>query len=106
RAKVYEYFKQLGIDSKATDVYLTLVAHGPLSISELSRNSGVERTHIYRLVDKLAELNLIEIEKEFKRSIVKPAPITNLHILLSKKEQDLKYLQEKLGSIEQLLVND
>lgn len=106
RTKVHEYFKQLGIDTKATDVYLALLAHGPQNISDLSRNSGIERTHIYRLIDKLVEINLIEVEREFKRSIVKPAPITNLQILLSKKEQDLKYLQDKLGSIEQLLVNN
>ncbi len=84
---VRTYFSKLGLEREIADIYLALHAHGPQTISALSRNSGVERTRIYRLVDKLLLSNLIELESHSKRGIVKAAPVSNLRILINQKEQ-------------------
>jgi hypothetical protein len=97
------YFSKLGLEPEIADIYLALHANGPQTISELSRNSRVERTRIYRLIDQLLASNLIEVETHYKRGIIKAAPITNLNILISEKEQELKSLQDGLGLIEQVL---
>ena len=102
-AAIRNYFSKLGLETEIADIYLALHAHGPQSMSELSRNSRVERTRLYRLIDKLLESNLIEVESHYKRGIIKAAPIANLHILISQKEQELKSLQDELGLIEQVL---
>lgn len=103
---VRAYFAKLGLEKEIADIYLALHTHGPQTISELSRNAQVERTRIYRLIDKLLESNLIEIESHYKRGIVKPAPIANLHILITQKEQELKSLQDELELIEQVLARN
>jgi hypothetical protein len=100
------YFAKLGLEAEIADLYLALHAHGPQTISELSRNSGVERTRIYRLIDTLLESNLVEVESHHKRGVIKAAPIANLHILISQKEQELKSLQDELGLIEQVLARN
>lgn len=100
---VRSYFTKLGFESEIADLYLALYAQGPQSISELSRNSGVERTRIYRLIDTLMASNLIEVETHYKKGIMKAAPIANLHILIAQREQELKSLQDELGLIEQVL---
>lgn len=100
------YFAKLGLEAEIADLYLALHTHGPQTISELSRNSRVERTRIYRLIDQLMESSLIEIESQHKRGIIKAAPIANLHILINEKEQELKSLQEELGLIEQVLARN
>src|SRR5687767_2632205 len=105
-AAVRTYFAKLGLEAEIADLYLALYAHGPQTISELSRNSRVERTRIYRLIDKLLESNLVEVESQYKRGIIKAAPIANLHILIAKKEQELKSLQDELGLIEQVLARN
>ncbi|MEK7153681.1 MAG: helix-turn-helix domain-containing protein, partial [Patescibacteria group bacterium] len=97
------YFGKLGLEPEIADIYLALHANGSQTISELSRTSGVERTRIYRLLDKLMDTNLIEVESHYKRGIIKPAPIANLNILISKREQELKSLQDELELIEQVL---
>jgi hypothetical protein len=38
----------------------------------------------------------------YKRSLIKPAPVANLRILISKREQELKGLQDELGLIEKV----
>jgi len=105
-AAIRTYFAKLGLEKEIADIYLALHTHGPQSISELSRNARVERTRIYRLIDKLLESNLVEVESHYKRGIIKAAPIANLHILISQKEQELKSLQDELGLIEQMLARN
>jgi sugar-specific transcriptional regulator TrmB len=100
------YFAKLGLDAEIADIYLALHSHGPQTISELSRNSKIERTHIYRLIDKLMESNLIEVESQLKRGVIKAAPIANLRLLINKKENELKNLQDELGLVEQLLARN
>lgn len=105
-AAVTSYFSKLGLEQEVANIYLALYAEGPQSISALARSSGVERTKIYRLIDRLLESNLVEIEPQAKRGIIKAAPIANLHILIAQKEQELKSLHNDLGLIEQLLARN
>ena len=100
------YFAKLSLEDEIADIYLALHAHGPQTISELSRNAKVERTRIYRLIDKLMESNLIEVESHYKRGVLKAAPIANLHILIAQREQELKSLQDELELIEQVLARN
>ena len=100
------YFFKLGLSSEIADVYLALYAYGEQTISELARTSGVERTRIYRLMDELRATNLIEVESQYKRNILRAAPISNLQILLSKKEEDLRVLSKGLGDLQTLLTQN
>lgn len=105
-AVIRTYFSKLGLDSEIADIYLALHSYGPQTISELSRTAKVERTRIYRLIDQLMSSNLIEVESHYKRGIIKAAPIANLNILISQREQELKSLQDELGLIEQVLARN
>lgn len=100
------YFQKLGLEQEIADIYLALHTYGPQTISQLARNSRVERTRIYRLIDTLLSSNLIEVEADHKRGIIKAAPIANLNILISQREQELKSLQDELGLIEQVLARN
>lgn len=105
-AAIRTYFGKLGFEPEIADLYLALHTHGPQTISELSRNAKVERTRIYRLIDRLLASNLIEVETHTKRGIIKAAPIANLHILITQKEQELKSLQDELELIQQVLARN
>jgi len=94
------YLAKLGLEPEIADMYLALHAFGPQTITQLSRNAKVERTRIYRLIDALKESNLIEVETHYKRSIIKAAPIGNLQSLLSRREQELRNLQDELRELE------
>jgi len=101
--EVRAYFAKLELAPEVAELYLALHTYGPQTISQLSRNAGVERTRIYRLIDELAASPLIEVETHYKRHILKAAPVGNLQVLLSKKEQELVTLQEGLDHVGQLL---
>jgi hypothetical protein len=103
---VRTYFAKLGLAPEIADIYLALHTSGPQSMSDLARSSGVERTRIYRLLDTLMDSSLIELESHDRRGIVKAAPIANLNILINKREQELKSLQDELTLIEQVLARN
>ncbi len=100
---IRKYFAKLKLEPEIADLYLTLNAYGPQTISELSRNSEIERTRIYRLLDIMADLQLCETEVRYKRSVIKPAPADNLQILIAKREQELRDLRDEFGDVEKLL---
>ena len=103
---IRSYFAKLGLEAEIADIYLALHTFGPQSISQLSRNARVERTRIYRLIDQLMDSNLVEVESQNTRGILKAAPIANLHILIAQKAQELKSLQDELSLIEQVLARN
>lgn len=100
---VQEFFSGLGLVPEIGAIYNALYVFGPQTISELARSSKVERTLIYRLLDELRALNLIEIDSEYKHGILRAAPIGNLQILLAKKEQEVATLQANLPLLERAL---
>lgn len=100
---IREYFRRLGLEKEIANLYLALYKYGAQSISELSRNSGIERTRVYRLVDTLKASSLVEVEVHYKRSILRAAPLDNLHILLAKKDEELRTLRSQLPQIQEVL---
>lgn len=100
---VRTYFAKLGLEQEIADIYLALYTHGPQTISALSRTSGIERTRIYRLIDQLLDSNLVELESQGKRGVIKAAPVSNLRIFINQREQELKNLTDELELIEQVL---
>lgn len=100
---VRSYFHKLGLEPRLADLYLCLHTHGRLTISELARKAGMERTQIYRLLDDLKTNALIEIDSEYKRQLLRAAPIENLQVLMAKREQELAELQAELPTITSLL---
>ncbi len=103
---IRSYFAKLGLEAEIADLYFALYIHGPQTISELSRNAGVERTRLYRLVDDLKASSLVEVEIHYKRSIFKAAPIANLRVLVSQKEQEVRGLQVELAVVEEALARN
>jgi hypothetical protein len=102
-AAVKNYFARLGLGPEVADMYVALHTYGPQTISQLARRSGVERTRIYRLMDEIGRIGLFEIETRDSRSVLKAAPITNVQLLLTKKEEDLKAMRTQLKGIRELL---
>lgn len=100
------YLLKLSFSWEIADIYFALYVYGQQTISQLAQRSGVERTRIYRLMDELQASGLVEIEVQYKRKIFRAAPISNLQIMLAKKEQDLRDLQKDLGSLQHTLEQD
>ena len=100
---IHRYFIRLGLSTEVADLYVALRLNSPQTISELSRSSLVERTRIYRLLEQMQSLDLVEIESKYKHSLVKAAPLANLQILINQKRDEIQELQADLSDIQDML---
>jgi sugar-specific transcriptional regulator TrmB len=105
-SEIRSYFEKLGVSTEIADLYFALHKHGPQTISQLARTAQVERTQIYRLLDAMQHSALITVETKYKSKVLRAAPITNLQIHFSKKEQALAQLQQELPRIEHILMGN
>ena len=83
---------QLGFSQNETTIYLTLLEQGPLFLQNLSRETGIKRTTLYAIIDKMIEKNImgVEIDKKRKKYYLKDPQ----NLLLQLNQQ--KYLLEAL----------
>src|SRR2546430_1911424 len=101
--RLRDYFSKLGLDPDVASLYAGLCRYGPQSLMQLSRSTHIERTRIYRLLDILKDNFLIEEELHDKRKIYRPAPFTNVEILLSRREQQLQDLEQEMHHINKIM---
>lgn len=97
---MHEYFSRLGLEPEIADIYLALQAYGPQSLLQLARNAKIERTRLYRLLDVLTDNHLIEIEESYKRKVYKAAPVGNLQLVLTKREEEIRDLERALARLQ------
>lgn len=100
--KITAYLNKLGFDKDVAKIYLSLEESSPQSISEISRNSGVERTRVYRLLDILKKSGLIEERAAHKRSLYGALPLSNIEVYLDNQENELNEHRKELSVIKGL----
>lgn len=93
----------VGGDKEVADLYYALVIYGPQTISQLAKNAHIERTKVYRLLETMQSLRLIEIELHPKRNIIKPALLSSVLPIIAQKQQELKEAEQALPKLETLL---
>jgi len=82
KSELLDYLGDLGLDKISANIYVSLIEKGPCTISELSRSSGIERTKLYRILNKLLKRGVIEEIVEYKRRFLKAADINNLEYIV------------------------
>ncbi|OGK13756.1 hypothetical protein A3A93_05445 [Candidatus Roizmanbacteria bacterium RIFCSPLOWO2_01_FULL_38_12] len=80
--ELLDYLGDLGFDKISAKLYVSLVEKGPCTISELSRTADIERTKLYRILNKLLKKGVIEEIVEYKRRFLKAADINNLEYIV------------------------
>ncbi len=87
-----EVLKKLGLESKEIKVYLALLRSGKSSVRKIKNEVKIERTHIYKILERLQDKNYVTsvIENKTKQYI----PIGPEKIL-----HDLKNTEDELRNI-------
>lgn len=90
---------RLGLDSTEAKIYLHLVEFGPITPLKLSREISINRTKIYRYIDRLKKLGLIEDSNVGWGLELKAASPQNFAILIQQKEKTVKEQKDILDSL-------
>jgi len=82
--------EQFGLDDVEAQIYLNLLESGAKTPLDLSRETNINRTKIYRYLDRLKQKRLIEESDKGRGLTLKAASPDMLQLLILEKEQSLK----------------
>ena len=100
--KVIEFVQKMGFSAEAAKVYQALVLRGAMSLSELSRESGVERTRLYRQVPEWVTQGLLQELLAYKSRRYAAVEPTTLANKLREQKKQITELELQIPEIEQI----
>lgn len=98
---VSDLLTKLGFDSRVISLYITLLKNGPLTILEASRKSHIERTKLYRIIDRLREGGIIQTIPEYKRLTIKAVDPESIELMVKERSLESRILEETLQAFRQ-----
>lgn len=100
---VLKFLTFLGLDFTEAQIYFDLVDKGGLTVLEISKESKLPRTTIYRIVDRLKGIGVIEEVLKFNKKVLYPVGTHKLEMLVKEQEDKVKFLKETLPQIQSLI---
>lgn len=101
-----KFLSQLGLDFFESKVYIMLLEDGSKTILEIAKESKFNRTGVYRIVERLKEMGIVEeIQKDNKR-LMSAAPLNQLELIVKEQETKAETLRKMLPEISALISPD
>lgn len=98
-----EALKRIGLSESEIKVYLSLLKLGKANVTIIAEESGIHRTNIYSILDKLKDMGLVSYFQEDNRMIFKATDPQNLLNYIKESEEaisglipDFKKIQESV----------
>ena len=105
KSDLTEKLNLLGLTDKEVKIYLTLLKRGELTPLELSRATEINRSTIYRILERLKELGLTEEVLDQHRIKARATKPEKLELLITQKQTELDQIKKEIpGIVEQLSV--
>ena len=95
---VISYLTGLGFEEDLARLYRTLVVRGPLTILQISRLTGIERTLVYRKIQDWLGVGLIEEQLAHKTKLFRAAPADRVKLIVSQKKAAMDALAGSFAS--------
>lgn len=101
--KLHEFLDRLGFSSEENMLYSILAKRESLSILHLSRISGINRTKVYRIIEKMHQKGLVEEIIDEHKKLVRIAGTDKLELMVKEEEARLIKLRESFPVISKIL---
>ncbi len=94
--KVIKDLQTLGLEKNEAKVYITLFDKGDLSLLELARMTGINRTTLYRIAEKLVKLGLAREVLDQRGIRLQASHPESLKHLVQEKERKIEEIKKRL----------
>ncbi|MDQ6985603.1 MAG: helix-turn-helix domain-containing protein [Candidatus Dojkabacteria bacterium] len=94
-----EKLKELSLDSDEASLYLHLYEHGEQTPLEISRDTNINRSKIYRITESLKGKKIIEETESAWGKKLSAAPAENLELIITEAEQKIKTQKDVLNDL-------
>ena len=97
--KLQKELTELGLSEEEAQLYLYTNKNGPSTALKSSKDLHIGRTKVYRMLDKLISLGLIAQNLQDRGFVFEATPLSNLNVLLTKKELELNKLRISIPNV-------
>jgi predicted transcriptional regulator len=94
-----EKLQQIGLNPTEIEIYLTLLEHGKITPSNISRITGINRSTTYAAADELKKKGIIEEDLSGKTKYLIALPPERLNDYIERKINELKRQENLVKSI-------
>lgn len=94
-----DVLKNLGLSEKEQEIYLALLKFGESSVGDLKKHLKIERTAIYKILERLKDKNFVTEINSNKKKIFKPIEPEKILFKIRKDEELLKQAIPELNSL-------
>lgn len=102
---IAESLSRFGLDTKEQAVYLYLLRAGWSTALVVSRKSGIKRSTLYRVLDRLIDRGLVEQKVDDKTTFYQASSLRQFESMVIDAEEKSKRLRASLSGIQALLAN-
>ncbi len=89
---IMNYLQSLGIDPQGAKLYRTLAAKGPQTLLQISRETRIERTKLYRSIEGWVGEGIIEEELSHKTKLYRASSVERMRLLVMQKKASMDAL--------------
>ncbi|MCC7304210.1 hypothetical protein IT418_02240 [bacterium] len=89
---ISKYMQLVGYTKEESLLFVTLLKKGAMTILQLSRETGIERTKIYSLAEKLIRDGLFDEQLDYKKKYIRVCDVTKIELILKDKIDTLQSL--------------
>ncbi len=93
------FLKQLGLTAGESKTYLSLLRLGLVTTGPLSKQSGVSRSKLYFILDRLEKKGLVSHCEKNKRRYFQAVEPTKIQDYIQEKENEICHLKERFEQI-------
>lgn len=96
---LHQQLNQLGLEERQVNLYTTLLEKGIQTPLQLARATKINRTSVYRHLDKLKDLGLVQEIIDDNTTRIEASPPETLQIIIEEKESQVANLKKTLPSV-------
>ena len=98
-----KFLSNLGLNFEQSKIYLTLMENGGQTILQVSRNSKISRTNVYRHTEELKKRGLVEEISKDDKKILLAVGADRLELLIKEEESKVEFLKKVLPELSKFL---
>lgn len=103
KQELNNYFVKLGLTQDEAKLYLSLVEKGEGTPLSISRQTGINRTKVYRLIEEMEEHKLIVREIRENTTVISPTPVEQIQEMLRIKQTRVAELTKDWDDAREIL---
>lgn len=102
---IIKFLSSLGLTFEQSKIYISLLDEPGVTILQLSRNSKISRTNVYRLVDELKEKGLLDEIRRDGKKLLFPVGAHKLELIVKEQESKVELMRNILPELSSLITS-